>query len=114
MLTVAGRSINEVFRSRLLQLVVTFHGGMQAIGYNWGSFNHYAKVPRRSPDDNSQRHIAASLSRFAGTGGVRGNVNYPFQVRVPRSFSTPGTHGRSAPSTWLTALACLPHARAWP
>jgi hypothetical protein len=30
MLTVAGRSLNELLRHHLVQLVVTFHGGMQA------------------------------------------------------------------------------------
>ena len=30
MLTVAGRSVNELLRHHLVQLIVTFHGGMQA------------------------------------------------------------------------------------
>lgn len=58
MATVTARSLNEVYRARLLQLVITFHGGMQAIGYNWGSFNYYTGKPHRSPDDVSQREIA--------------------------------------------------------
>ena len=45
MATICARSLNEIYRSRLLQLVVTFHGGMQAIAYNWGSFNYYAAAP---------------------------------------------------------------------
>ena len=47
--------------------MITFHGGMQAIGYNWGSFNYYHGV-YASPDDNSMHDVAAQLSRFAGTG----------------------------------------------
>ena len=30
MLTVAGRSVNELLRHHLVWLIVTFHGGMQA------------------------------------------------------------------------------------
>ena len=41
MATICARSLNEIYRARLLQLVITFHGGMQAIAYNWGSFNYY-------------------------------------------------------------------------
>ena len=77
MATVTARSINEVYRARLLQLVITFHGGMQAIGYNWGAFPYYHGRPRRSPDDVSQREIASQMSRFAGSGNVRGNRPYP-------------------------------------
>ena len=61
MATVTARSLNEVYRARLLQLVITFHGGMQAIAYNWGSFNYYTGRPHRSPDDVSQREIAQQV-----------------------------------------------------
>ena len=77
MATVCARALNEVYRARLLQLVVTFHGGMQAIAYNWGSFNYYRGKPHRSPDDVSQRDIANEMSRFAGTGRVPGQRLYP-------------------------------------
>ena len=30
MQTIAARTVNEIYRSHILQLVVTFHGGMQA------------------------------------------------------------------------------------
>ena len=76
-----ARSLNELYRARLLQLVVTFHGGMQAIAYNWGSFNYYRTKPHRSPDDASQRTIAAQMSRFAGTGGAHThNRQYPIST----------------------------------
>ena len=77
MLTIAARSLNELYRAHLLQLVITFHGGMQAIAYNWGSFNYYSGKPHRSPDDTSQRGIAEQMSRFAGTGNVAGQRLYP-------------------------------------
>ena len=76
MATITARALNEVYRARLLQLVITFHGGMQAIAYNWGSFNYYQGKPHRSPDDVSQREIAQQMSRFSGSGNVRGNQPY--------------------------------------
>tara|TARA_B100000524_G_scaffold56604_3_gene26337 strand:- start:1034 stop:2263 length:1230 start_codon:yes stop_codon:yes gene_type:complete len=77
MQTVTARVVNELYRSYLLQLTITFHGGMQAIGYNWGAFPYYSGKPHRSPDDNSMRTISEAMSRFAGTGNVRGNRRYP-------------------------------------
>jgi hypothetical protein len=62
MATIAARSLNEVYRARLLQLVITFHGGMQAIGYNWGSFNYYKVAPALCPcrAPASRAHTARS------------------------------------------------------
>lgn len=48
-----------------VQMVVTFHGGMVAIGYEWGSLNH-PKPNDGSPDDNANREIAAQLRAYAG------------------------------------------------
>lgn len=31
-----GRLFNAIMRANLIQVVVTFHGGMVAIGYEWG------------------------------------------------------------------------------
>jgi hypothetical protein len=35
-----ARAVNEVWLAHLFQLGLTFHGGMQAIAYEWGSPNH--------------------------------------------------------------------------
>ena len=40
MRTVTARVLNEVFRAHLVQTAITFHGGMQAIAYEWGAANH--------------------------------------------------------------------------
>lgn len=40
MLTMAGRVINELFRSHIFQLMLTFHGGTNVLGYEWGDWNH--------------------------------------------------------------------------
>lgn len=45
--------------------MVTFHGGMAAIGYEWGSYNHM-RPHEKSPDDNLNKMIANSMSRYGG------------------------------------------------
>jgi hypothetical protein len=40
MQTFVARSLNEVWMEHLFQLAVMFHGGTQAIAYEWGSPNH--------------------------------------------------------------------------
>ena len=77
MLTVAGRSINELFRRHLIQLAITYHGGMEAVGYVWGDFAHRNDRParNRSPDDTGVSALANAASAFAGRG-PRGR-NYP-------------------------------------
>lgn len=52
MKTIVARVINEIFREYLIQLAITFHGGMRAISYEWGSPNH------NTPKDYSPDHIA--------------------------------------------------------
>ena len=61
MKTVAARS-EQLYRHHALQIVITYHAGMQAIGYNWGSFNYYHGV-YASPDDNSMRRGATVALR---------------------------------------------------
>lgn len=63
MQTIAGRTLNEVFRNHMIQLSLTFHGGMEVIGYEWGAptYLNYA-----SPDDTAQHDIAQAYSQFGG------------------------------------------------
>ena len=65
MQTIAGRTLNEVFREHMFQLSLTFHGGMEAIGYEWGAPT-YNKL-NISPDDIVQNQVAAAYSRFGGS-----------------------------------------------
>ena len=47
-------------------MVVTFHGGMAAIGYEWGSYNHMR--PRdKAPDDHLNRNVAGAMSTYGGS-----------------------------------------------
>ena len=59
MLTIGGRTLNEVFRTHIFQMALTFHAGYEIIGYEWGadSFNGVL-----SPDDEAQHAIATALS----------------------------------------------------
>ena len=50
----------------LIQLVITWHGGMSAIAFEWGSKNHNAPFDR-SPDDLANIDIARQMSVFAGS-----------------------------------------------
>ena len=51
MRTIAGRTINEIYREHIFQHSLTFHGGMVAIAYEWGapSRNNPRGIP--SPDE---------------------------------------------------------------
>eukprot|EP01138_Halocafeteria_seosinensis_P014408 gb/GECG01014709.1/.p1 GENE.gb/GECG01014709.1/~~gb/GECG01014709.1/.p1 ORF type:complete len:112 (+),score=5.31 gb/GECG01014709.1/:1-336(+) len=44
----------------------SFHGGMQAIAYEWGAATH-TRYNSRSPDETSQSTISSAMSNFAGS-----------------------------------------------
>ena len=73
MQTTAGRSINELFRSHLFPIGLTFHGGMEVIGYEWGAPTYLHKD---APDAIAQNAIASAYSRYAN--GFPGHVPYDF------------------------------------
>ncbi|TMW63577.1 hypothetical protein Poli38472_002518 [Pythium oligandrum] len=79
MQTMTSRVVNEIWREHIFQLAVTYHGGMRAISYEWGSPNHYLpNNPHRSekcPDHKAQLQIANSLSTFGGA--FADGSNYP-------------------------------------
>jgi hypothetical protein len=63
MQSVAARTLNEVFRDHLFQLALTFHGGMEVVGYEWGAPTWDGF---KSPDDTAQSVIANAYSRYGG------------------------------------------------
>lgn len=64
MKTIAARAINELWREHLFQVSLTFHGGMQAIAFEWGTKTyHHSAV---SPDDLAQLELGSSMSAYAG------------------------------------------------
>jgi len=75
MKAITSRIVNEIFRSHLFQLAVTFHAGMEAIAVEWGTTNRGQKKLHPSPDDVAQIQIANALSKYAG--GFPGTPEYP-------------------------------------
>ncbi len=63
MQTIAGRSINELFRRHLFQIALTFHGGMEVVSYEWGAPSYSGK---QSPDHLAQVEIGNGYASFAG------------------------------------------------
>ncbi|TYZ60972.1 hypothetical protein PybrP1_005327 [[Pythium] brassicae (nom. inval.)] len=70
MTTMTSRVVNEIWREHLFQLAITFHGGMRAVSYEWGSPDHYLRHNRqrseKSPDHRAQARLAALLAGYAG------------------------------------------------
>lgn len=52
-------------KNNLIQLVLTYHGGMAAIGYEWGSLNHNKPLDE-CPDHIIHNKIAQYMSTIAG------------------------------------------------
>lgn len=70
MQTMTSRVVNEIWRDHMFQLAITFHGGMRAISYEWGSPNHNqpdnAHRSQKSPDDAAQAQLSNTLALYAG------------------------------------------------
>eukprot|EP00816_Leptocylindrus_hargravesii_P001589 CAMPEP_0196801782 /NCGR_PEP_ID=MMETSP1362-20130617/1558_1 /TAXON_ID=163516 /ORGANISM="Leptocylindrus danicus, Strain CCMP1856" /LENGTH=775 /DNA_ID=CAMNT_0042172905 /DNA_START=192 /DNA_END=2519 /DNA_ORIENTATION=- len=67
MRTIAGRTINEVYREHMFQHSLTFHGGMVAIAYEWGAPSRNTPKGIPSPDDTAQVELGFGLSNYAGS-----------------------------------------------
>ena len=67
--TIAGRTLNEIFREHMFQLSLTFHGGTEVIGYEWGAPTY---LHQDSPDDIAQHDIAQAYSNY-GAGWKNSN-----------------------------------------
>jgi hypothetical protein len=59
--TIAARTFNELFREHIFQLSLTFHGGTEVIGYEWGAPTYLHKD---SPDEIAQHAIAQAYSNY--------------------------------------------------
>lgn len=69
-----ARIMNALLARTLMQIVVTFHGGMVAIGYEWGSPNHPSPKDK-SPDDAANAALAGGMKQVGGS--VPGEGPYP-------------------------------------
>ena len=73
MQTIAGRTVNEIYREHMFQMALTFHGGMEVVAYEWGAptwLNHL------SPDDEAQKQVASAYSKFGGGWSNSKPYNY--------------------------------------
>jgi hypothetical protein len=67
-------------KDNIIQVVVTFHAGMAALGYEWGSKNHPSPTDA-SPDDNANKQLAALYSQY-GSHASDGRASYR-GIKVP-------------------------------
>ena len=88
MQTIAGRSINELFRSHLFPVGLTFHGGMEVIAYEWGAPTYLGKD---SPDSGAQRDVASAYSRYAN--GFAGHAPYDYGTMNDKVYYVRGGDG---------------------
>lgn len=70
----SARLFKALMETNIIQTVVTFHGGMVALGYEWGSRNHN-RPKDQSPDENAHRSIGELMGAYAGT--FAGEKPYP-------------------------------------
>lgn len=64
--TIGARATVQIFRNNFIIGALTFHSGMEIIGYPWGSFNHIA----RSYSDNQRATETPDDTMFSRIGGV--------------------------------------------
>ena len=66
MVTICSRFVNEIFRSHLIQFAATYHGGMEAIAFEWGTNSRVSGNLRVSHDDKAMQAFSAIGSAYAG------------------------------------------------
>lgn len=64
-MSTTSRLFEKIAENNHIQVVVTYHGGMIALGYEWGSQNH-PRPNDATPDDNANRNLGSYLSQYAG------------------------------------------------
>lgn len=62
----SAKLFKALMDTSLVQVVVTFHGGMVALGYEWGSRNHL-RPKDASPDESAHRSIAELMRDYGGS-----------------------------------------------
>ena len=71
--TVAGRTIYKLMTQNLFVSAITFHGGINVIGYPWGSNNHLLErkswnsyVANEAPDHVALHNLGSAMLDAAG------------------------------------------------
>lgn len=70
MQTVAARALNELFRVHIFRLLITFHGGTNVVGYEWGDTSHCdGNICKPAPDTFIMKALGERMSQNAGSAG---------------------------------------------
>lgn len=70
MQTVAARALNELFRVHLFRVLITFHGGTNVVGYEWGDTHHCnGPMCKPAPDTGIMHALGERMSHMAGPAG---------------------------------------------
>ena len=105
MVSTAARALNELFREHMFQLSLTYHGGMQAIAFEWGTYGRHHK--QVSPDDVAQLALGSSMSAFAGSFNSEGL--YPHDRLNDLVYPVSGgMEDWAYSSSWETPKPCKP------
>jgi len=92
MRTMTARAVNELYRERQFRMMVTFHGGMRILSYEWGS-NDHVKRPQgtstEAPDDKAQVAIAKKMQAAAGKD-AGGSWWYPMGTMTDTVYPVDG------------------------
>lgn len=93
--TAGARVINYLFKKYLFQNGITFHGGMYAIGYPWGSENHLVNGnPRNghlSPDNTALKFIGNFMQENSPGNKDFDIPDYPVNTLTNGIYAVPGT-----------------------
>ena len=74
MKTIAARTVNELFREHIFINVITFHGGINAIGYPWGNYVHLInnQKSKAAPDYIAAKEVG-ELMKFYSSSSLKSN-----------------------------------------
>lgn len=77
MQTVAARTVNELFREYMFIQAITFHGGLNAIGYGWGNYIHSnGRASKPCPDCTAGKTIGQIIQRYSSSQNKNGINDY--------------------------------------
>jgi hypothetical protein len=76
MKTVTARTVNELFKEHIFVNVVTFHGGLNAIGYPWGNYVHikHDNKATEAPDLTALQDVAKIMKSYSGSTLTTNNI----------------------------------------
>lgn len=110
MRTITARVINELYRVHLFRVAVTFHGGTNALGYEWGDMTHCDNQNcGPAPDTYIMRALALRMSDNAGPAGQYEEA-YPVGNMARLVYPVPGgMEDWGYGASWTaSAVVCTP------